>query len=143
MSANSQTASPPSNAKEVSFSVGQLEYLHIFNQRKLVDIVNDLGPMLMEKEFIFPSQKIVPLKSWKEHQAQMLFTAIKEAQAQMLFTAIMDDLANDLGPMLMADFGDGVKAAYPAKKVEEVLRKHLGISPAPVHRSPFTVHSSK
>jgi hypothetical protein len=43
MSTNTQPAPPPSNAKEVSFSVVQMEYLQIFNQRKLVDIMNDLA----------------------------------------------------------------------------------------------------
>ena len=74
---DNQATSPPSNATEIVFTEAQLDYLRIYSSRKLMEIVNDLGPILM------------------------------------------------------ADFGEGVKAAYHARKVEQLLRKHLGLTSNP------------
>jgi hypothetical protein len=61
------------------------------------------------------------------NSAEISFTALQVRYMQFLFKRKLDEIVDELGPLLMADFGDGVKAAYPARKVEEVLRKHLGI----------------
>jgi hypothetical protein len=58
---------------------------------------------------------------------QLVFTVPQIEYLRLQKAELFDAIMADLAPEVLADFGEGVKAAYQARKVEQVLRKHLGL----------------